>query len=86
MRCHRKERASDQTGEQRVRLVEAEIHIDQLQLPCVMGLAEDRTPAAGHSPSDQKHRRESAEKVDARLQHVCPHHRAHPAMVGIDQR
>ena len=50
-----------------------------------MCLTEDCTPAPAHSLAEQIHSRKSAKQVDARLQHIGPHHGAHAAVVSVNE-
>src|SRR5881398_2590964 len=85
MRCHGKEGAAYQAGEERVWFIESEINVEDSELAGVVGLREDRAPAAIYSPAKEIHGCESPEEIDAGLEYVGPDHRGHPAMVCVDK-
>src|SRR6476646_86099 len=68
MRGHGQERTTDQSGEQRVRLVEAQVCVESFELSGGSGDRQYVRPTSVNRLAEQENRGDAAENVDARLE------------------
>src|SRR3954466_14051920 len=84
VRRHRKEGTANEAGEQRIRLVESEVDVEDPELVGGVRLSDDRAPASADSLAEQIDGGESAKEIDAGLEDVGPDDSAHSAVIRID--
>src|SRR6185437_10731902 len=86
VRCHREKRAPDESGEERVRAIDAGVRIDQPQLARGARGCENAAPTAGYDAPEENDGGDATADVHSRLEQFGPNYRLHAAAVRVHDR